>query len=88
MEGSVKFYNRKKGFGFISGEDGTDYFVHVSALPQGVFLRDGDKVSFDAASGEKGPKAENVKLLQKASELQDQQGDEPAEQDEQQDNEE
>ena len=77
MEGSVKFYNRKKGFGFISGDDGTDYFVHISALPQGVFLRDGDRVSFDPAEGERGAKADNVQLLQKASDMEG--GDAPAE---------
>ncbi|MEK6901124.1 MAG: cold shock domain-containing protein [Nanoarchaeota archaeon] len=67
MEGVVKFYNRKKGFGFISGEDSKDYFVHVSALPQGVFLWAEDKVSFEPAEGEKGAKAERVQLLEKAS---------------------
>lgn len=69
MEGSVKFFNRKKGFGFIHGEDEQDYFVHFSALPRGVFLRDNDKVSFDKAEGERGLKAENVQLLAKASDL-------------------
>ena len=68
MEGTVKFFNRKKGFGFISGEDGKDYFVHFTALPQGVFLRDNDKVSFDGVEGDRGLKAENVQLLQKGSE--------------------
>lgn len=68
MEGTVKFFNRKKGFGFISGEDGKDYFVHFTALPKGVFLRDNDKVSFDGAEGDRGLKAENVQLLQKGSE--------------------
>ena len=68
MEGTVKFFNRKKGFGFISGDDGKDYFVHFSALPQGVFLRDNDKVSFNAIEGDRGLKAENVQLLQKGSE--------------------
>ena len=68
MEGTVKFYNRKKGFGFISGDDGTDFFVHVSALPGGLTLRDNDRVSFDASEGERGPKAENIQLLEKASE--------------------
>ncbi len=67
MEGVVKFFNRKKGFGFISGSDGKDYFVHFTAVAQGTFLRDNDKVSFDAAEGERGSKAENVKLLEKAS---------------------
>ncbi len=69
MEGTVKFFNRKKGFGFVSGDDGNDYFVHASALPQGVFLRDGDKVSFTGGEGDRGLKAENIKLLQKASEM-------------------
>ena len=68
MNGTVKFYNRKKGFGFISGEDGNDYFVHFTALPRGLSLRDNDKVSFDPAEGDRGLKAENVQLLQKASE--------------------
>ncbi len=71
MEGTVKFFNRKKGFGFISGEDGKDYFVHFTALPKGVFLRDNDKVSFDGAEGDRGLKAENVQLLQKGSERMD-----------------
>src|SRR3989338_3139159 len=68
MNGTVKFYNRKKGFGFISGEDGNDYFVHFTALPRGLSIRDNDKVSFDPAEGDRGLKAENVQLLQKASE--------------------
>jgi cold shock protein len=68
MEGTVKFFNRKKGFGFITGDDGKDYFVHVSALAEGTFLRDNDRVSFDSGEGERGSKAENVQLLEKASE--------------------
>ncbi len=71
MEGTVKFFNKKKGFGFIQGNDGKDYFVHVSGLAEHVFLRDNDKVSFNAAEGERGMKAENVKLLQKGSERSD-----------------
>ena len=71
MEGTVKFFNKKKGFGFVSGDDGKDYFVHISALPGGVFLRDNDRVSFDGSEGDRGAKAENVQLLQKASERDD-----------------
>jgi len=71
MEGTVKFFNRKKGFGFISGEDGKDYFVHFSALQQGTFIRQNDKVEFEGKEGDRGLKAENVKLLQKASERTD-----------------
>ena len=69
MEGTVKFFNRKKGFGFVSGQDGKDYFVHFTGLSQGTFIRDNDVVSFDAEEGERGLKATNVKLLKKASEL-------------------
>ena len=68
MEGTVKFYNRKKGFGFIHGDDEKDYFVHFTALPRGTFIRDNDRVSFSGVEGERGLKAENVQLLQKGSE--------------------
>jgi CspA family cold shock protein len=69
MEGTVKWFNRKKGFGFISGEDGQDYFVHHTALNQGTFIRDNDKVSFDAVETDKGKQAQKVALLQKGSEI-------------------
>ena len=71
MEGTVKFFNRKKGFGFINGDDGKDYFVHFSGLTEGTFLRDNDKVSFESAEGDRGLKAEQVVLLQKGSERDD-----------------
>ena len=67
MEGNVKFFNRKKGFGFINGEDGKDYFVHFTGLTQGTFLRDNDKVAFEAVEGDKGLNAEKVRLLEKGS---------------------
>ena len=69
MEGIVKWYNRKKGFGFISGDDEQDYFVHHTALNKGTFIRDNDKVSFDGVDTEKGKQAQNVTLVQKASEM-------------------
>ncbi|MFA6461181.1 MAG: cold shock domain-containing protein [Candidatus Woesearchaeota archaeon] len=69
MQGTVKFFNRKKGFGFISGEDGKDYFVHFTSLAKGTFIRDNDVVSFDTGEGERGLKAENVQLIKKASEM-------------------
>ena len=77
MEGTVKFFNRKKGFGFIHGDDEKDYFVHFSALPQNVFLRDNDRVSFEPAEGDRGLKAEKVQLLQKGSERTGEQSSEP-----------
>lgn len=69
MEGSVKWFDRKKGFGFIKGDDGEDYFVHHTVLKQGSFLRDNDRVSFEPVEGERGKQAKDVTLLQKGSEL-------------------
>jgi len=64
MEGTVKFFNERKGFGFvIDDETGKDFFLHQSALDEGVVLRDGDKVTFDVEQGDRGPKAVNVKLV-------------------------
>ncbi len=63
MKGTVKFYNRKKRFGFIAGEDGNEYFFHESGIEQGNFVKDEDEVSFEVVDGDKGPKAENVKLV-------------------------
>ena len=63
MNGTVKFYNNSKGFGFIQGEDGTDYFVHQTGLTDGTVIRDNDQVSFAVVDGDRGPKAENVILL-------------------------
>lgn len=64
--GTVKFFNNDKGFGFITPETGgTDVFVHVSALQQGVSLREGDKVTFEVGQDRKTgkSKAENVSVL-------------------------
>lgn len=62
-EGTVKWFNEKKGFGFIASDDGTDVFVHFSAIQDSGFktLAEGQRVSFDVESGEKGPSAVNVK---------------------------
>ena len=61
MNGTVKFFNEMKGFGFIAAEDGNEYFVHQSALEEGVVLRENDSVSFEVEDGDRGPKAVNVK---------------------------
>ncbi len=63
--GVVKEYDRLKGFGFIVGDDGEDYFVHVSGLREHLKrkgLRGGQKVSFDIDSDIKGDKAVNVRV--------------------------
>ena len=63
--GVVKEYDRQKGFGFIGGDDGEDYFVHVSGLREhlkGRGLKGGQKVSFDIDRDIKGDKAVNVKV--------------------------
>ena len=60
MEGSVKFFNRVKGFGFITTEGGEDVFVHVSQL-SGEKINDGQKVTFDIVESPKGKQAHNVK---------------------------
>tara|TARA_Y100000310_G_scaffold94955_1_gene92778 strand:+ start:14931 stop:15191 length:261 start_codon:yes stop_codon:yes gene_type:complete len=60
MNGTVKFFNAGKGFGFISGEDGKEYFVHQTGLGEGVTLNENDAVTFDVEEGDRGPKAVNV----------------------------
>ena len=69
MEGKVKWFNRNKGYGFIEGDDGEEYFVHHSALAQGTFIQENDRVSFDPAETERGKQAQNVTLIQKGSEI-------------------
>lgn len=60
MKGKVKFFNEMKGFGFISGDDGREYFVHQTGLKAGVVLNENDEVTFDIEEGTRGPKAINV----------------------------
>ena len=61
-EGKVKWFNEKKGFGFIDNEDGPDVFVHFSEIQGDGFrkLKEGDLVEYEVVQGEKGPKAANV----------------------------
>ena len=61
--GTVKFFNDGKGFGFITPDDGgRDVFVHANGL-NGLDIREGDKVSYDVEEGKKGLNAVNVELL-------------------------
>jgi len=63
MKGTVKFFNVAKGFGFVTGEDGNDYFVHATGIKEGVVVQDNDEVSFDVVDGDRGKKAENVERI-------------------------
>ena len=63
--GTVKWFNEKKGYGFIEQEEGPDVFVHYSGINASGFrtLNEGDKVTFDIEQGQKGPAAVNVTIV-------------------------
>jgi cold shock protein len=64
-EGKVKWFNERKGFGFIETDEGNDVFVHFSAIQDSGFktLQEGQRVSFEMQQDQKGPAAANVKAL-------------------------
>lgn len=65
-EGTVKWFNSTKGYGFVTPDDGSpDVFVHYSAIEGSGYreLAEGERVSFDATTGDKGPQATNVRRL-------------------------
>jgi len=64
-KGTVKWFNDRKGYGFINTEDGRDIFVHFSSIDATGFksLSEGDQVSFDVEESDRGPEAKNVKKL-------------------------
>ena len=65
QQGTVKWFNAKKGYGFISDAEGNDIFVYFSAIQMDGFkeLKDGESVEFEVVEGEKGPQAANVTRL-------------------------
>jgi CspA family cold shock protein len=71
MSGKVKWFDEKKGWGFIQKEDGSDVFVHYSAIQESGFksLADGQGVEFEITDGPKGPQAANVMKSQEQEAL-------------------
>lgn len=65
INGTVKWFNSEKGYGFITGEDGKDVFVHFSQIQKEGYktLQEGEAVSYEVTDGAKGPQAENVTPL-------------------------
>ena len=65
MNGTVKWFNSDKGYGFITTEEGNDVFVHYSQIQKDGYktLEEGEEVTFDIVEGAKGPQAENVASL-------------------------
>lgn len=65
IKGTVKWFNAKKGFGFLSDEQGNDVFVHFSAIKMEGFkvLEEGEAVEFEVVEGDKGPQAANVSKI-------------------------
>jgi CspA family cold shock protein len=64
-QGTVKWFDGDKGYGFIAVDGGQDAFVHFSAIIGGGYrsLQEGQKVEFDITQGQKGPQADNVKVI-------------------------
>ncbi len=65
MQGTVKWFNSEKGYGFIQTDEGNDVFVHFSAIQMDGFktLQEGQKVEFEIVEGNRGPQAANVVVL-------------------------
>ena len=63
QKGKVKFYNTAKRYGFITGDDGTDYFFHQSGLNDDIYVKDNDSVEFEVTDRDRRQKAVNISLV-------------------------
>jgi len=63
MKGKVKMFNTERGFGFITGDDGKDVYVHTSSIEGGAALAVGTAVEYEVEAGERGARAKNVKKV-------------------------
>ncbi len=63
MKGKVKMFNSARSFGFITGDDGKDVYVHASAIEGGATLGPGDAVEYEVEASDRGPRAKGVKKL-------------------------
>ncbi|MCX6777475.1 MAG: cold shock domain-containing protein [Candidatus Micrarchaeota archaeon] len=63
MKGKIKMFNAARGFGFVTGDDGKDVYVHTSAIEGGVALAVGDVVEYEVETNERGPRAKGVKKV-------------------------
>ena len=64
MKGTIKWYNEKKGFGFIIGEDKKEIFVHRTATPMGIVFNEGDEEEYEIEESDRGQRATNIKKRQ------------------------
>ena len=64
MKGTVKWFNHRKGFGFIIGEDGKDIFVHRNDIPIGTNIDENDQVEYEMKESDRGLQAINIKKIE------------------------
>ena len=63
MKGKVKWFNDRRGYGFIEGDDKKEIFVHRNSIPEGTFLNEGDKVEYEIEESDKGPQATKLNKI-------------------------